>query len=171
MGVVGLNGAWLHITINKMATSLDQQCPTLDEILLRHGLKTTDLDKQCPLEVRNEVAVKITDWKTVGHYFNFTVAKIRSIERGNRSQAQCKIALLAAWSERDGEGATYLKLAEVFHRQNSRDLVEFLCEKIKPSIVPLSVASGTSIIYTAYTRLLVSSVSFIALILVCVFNI
>ena len=137
--------------INKMATSLDQQRPTLDEVLLRHGLKTTDLDKKCPLEVRHEVAVKITDWKTVGHNFNFTLAKIRSIERGNRSQAQCKIALLDAWSERDGEGATYLKLIEVFHRQNSRDLVDFLCEKIKPSIVrliPVSGASGiTSIIY------------------------
>ena len=144
-----------HLGSTKMATSLDQQRPTLDEVLLRHGLKTSDLDKKCPLEVRHEVAVKITDWKMVGYNFNFTVAKIRSIERGNRSQAQCKIALLDAWSERDGEGATYLKLVEVFHRQNSRDLVDFLCEKIKPSIVRLIQVSGasgiTSIIYCIIT--------------------
>jgi hypothetical protein len=128
-----------------MAVSIDSgQYPTLDEILLRHGLKTTDLDKQCPLEVRNEVAVKITDWKAVGRCFNFSVEKIQRIDRENRSQDQRKVALLGAWSEREGERATYLKLAEVFHRRKRQDLVEFLCVKIKPSIVRLLPPSGAS---------------------------
>ena len=130
----------------KMAVCFDDQGPTLDEILSRHGLKETDLDKQCPLEVRNEVAVRIADWEMVGHCFNFPPEKIKDIERENRSQDQCKVILLDTWSKREGKGATYLKLADVFHRRKRRDLVEFLCEKVKSSIrlMPLSGAPDTS---------------------------
>ena len=132
--------------ISKMAVCFDDQSLTLEEILLRHGLKATDLDKQCPLEVRNDVAVRIADWEMVGHCFNFPLEKIRDIKSENEDQERCKIALLDTWSKREGKGATYLKLADVFHRRKRRDLVEFLCEKIKSSmrLVPLSGASDTS---------------------------
>ena len=129
-----------------MAVCFDDQSLTLDEILSRHGLKPTDLDKQCPLEVRNDVAVRITDWEMVGYCFNFTPEKIRDIKSDSENEEQCKIALLNTWSKREGKGATYLKLADVFHRRNCRDLVEFLCEKIKLSmcLVPLAGAPDTS---------------------------
>ena len=139
-----LEGAWLHC---KMAICLDYQGPTLDEILLRHGLKATDLERLCPLEVRNEVAILIKDWEMVGHCLNFAPEKIRDIDRENRSQDQCKVALLDTWSKREGKGATYLKLADVFHRRKRRDLVELLCEKVKSSmrLVPLSGTPDASL--------------------------
>ena len=129
-----------------MAICLDDQGPTLDEILLRHGLKATDLERLCPLEVRNEVAILIKDWEMVGHCLNFAPEKIRDIDRENRSQDQCKVTLLDTWSKREGKGATYLKLADVFHRRKRRDLVEILCEKVKSSmhLVLLSGAPDTS---------------------------
>ena len=137
--------AWLH-DLAKMAVCFIAQGPTIDEILLRYGLKAEDLDKQCPLEVRNEVAVKIADWEMVGHCFNFPPEKIRDIRSDNENQERCKIALLDTWNKREGKGATYLKLADVFHRRERRDLVEFLCEKVKSSmrLVPLSGVPDTS---------------------------
>ena len=113
--------------------------------MLRHGLKAEDLDKQCPLEVRNEVAVKIADWEMVGHCFNFPLEKIEDIKLDNESQERCKIALLDTWSEREGKEATCLKLADVLHRCKRQDLVEFLCEKIKSfmRLVPLSGVPDT----------------------------
>ena len=129
-----------------MAVCFDDQGPSLDEILLRHGLKATDLDKQCPLKVRNDVAVRIADWEMVGHCFNFPPEKIRDIKSDNENQERCKVALLDTWSKREGKGATYLKLADVFHRRKRRDLVEFLCEMVKSSmrLVPLSGAPDTN---------------------------
>ena len=49
----------------------------LEEILSRHGLKPTDLDKECPERVRDEVAVKLDDWEMAGRYLEFTLEKLR----------------------------------------------------------------------------------------------
>jgi hypothetical protein len=113
---------------------------SLEEILSRHGLKPTDLDKECPARVRDEVAVKLGDWEVVGRYLEFTLEKLRDINRENSSQELCRIALLDTWGKREGKKATYLKLASVLHRRQRCDLVEFLCAKFKStlSLIPLS---------------------------------
>ena len=59
--------------------------PSLEEILSRHGLKPTDLDKECPKRVRDEVAVKLGDWEMVGCYLEFTLEK----PRGGHSHRRC----------------------------------------------------------------------------------
>jgi hypothetical protein len=110
----------------------------LEEILSRHGLKPTDLDKECPARVRDEVAVKLGDWEVVGRYLEFTLEKLRDINRENASQELCRIALLDTWGKREGKKATYLKLASVLYRRERCDLVEFLCAKFKLNLVPLS---------------------------------
>ena len=114
--------------------------PSLEEILSRHGLKPTDLDKECPERVRDEVAVKLDDWEMAGRYLKFTLEKLRDINRENCSQELCRIALLDTWGKREGKKATYLKLASVLHRRQRCDLVEVLCTKVKStsSLVPLS---------------------------------
>ena len=119
--------------------------PSLEEILSRHGLKETDLDRECPRDIRDEIAGKLDNWEMVGRCLEFTLEKLRDINRENASQELCRIALLDTWSRREGKGATYLKLADVFHRRKRRDLVEFLCEKIKSSMrlrpLPMPITS------------------------------
>ena len=121
--------------------------PSLEEILSQHGLKPTDLDKECPERVRDEVAVKLDDWEMTGRYLEFTLEKLRDINRENSSQELCRIALLDTWGKREGKKATYLKLASVLYRRQRCDLVEFLCAKFKStlSLVPLpgSVANSS----------------------------
>ena len=99
----------------------------------RNDLKSTDLDKECPKRIRDEVAVKLGDWEVVGCYLEFTVDELKDINRENSTRGQefCRIALLDAWHKREGEKATYLKLASVLHRRQRCDLVEFLCGKFK----------------------------------------
>ena len=74
--------------------------PSLEEILSRHGLKPTDLDKECPEGVRDKVAVKLDDWEMAGRYLEFTLEKLRDINRENSSQELCKISLLDTWGKR-----------------------------------------------------------------------
>ena len=114
--------------------------PTLEEILSRYGLKVTDLDRECPREVRDEIAVKFDDWEMAGRCLEFTLEKLRDINRENSSQELCRIALLDAWGKREGKAATYCKLAGVLYRRERCDLVEFLCAKLKStlSLIPLS---------------------------------
>ena len=98
------------------------------------------MEKECPGNVRDEVAAKLDDWEVVGRYLEFTLEKLRDINRGeNTSQELCRIALLDTWGKREGKRATYLKLAGVLHRRQRCDLVEFLCAKLKSTMsVPLS---------------------------------
>ena len=118
--------------------------PSLDDILSRHGLQRECLDRECPRDVRMKIAEELSNWKMVGHCFKFTPVKIKDIERDNHSEEERKVALLDAWGQREVSEATYLKLADVLHRRNRRDLVEFLCGKIKDtlqlSVVPAHAA-------------------------------
>ena len=60
-----------------MATgAVDAESPTLAEILSLHGLEESDLDRECLLQDRNEIAVKLEDWKMVGHFLDFQPAKL-----------------------------------------------------------------------------------------------
>ena len=84
--------------------------------------------------------MKLDDWEMTGRYLEFTLEKLRDINRENSSQELCRIALLDTWGKREGKKATYLKLASIMHIRQRCDLVEFLCAKFKLtlSLVPLS---------------------------------
>lgn len=122
---------------------LSEVGPSLEEILSRYGLKVSDLDRECPQRVRDEIAVKLDDWEMVGRYLEFTLEKLRHINRKNTSPELCKIALLDTWGKREGVKATYLKLASVLHRRQRCDLIEFLCAKLK-STLTLAPRSGSA---------------------------
>ena len=115
--------------------------PSLKEILSRHGLKETDLDRECPRNIRNNIAVELgTDWEMIGLYLEFSLDELGDIRQQHSSQEMCRVALLDVWGKRKGEGATFSKLASAFHRRKRRDLVDRLCTKLKSilTLVPLS---------------------------------
>ena len=110
-----------------MATSCpipSETAPTLEEILSRYGFKEEDLDRECPRDIRDDIAVELgADWEMIGRYLNFSLDDLRDINRENSSQEMCRVSLLDAWHKREGRGATFLKLARTFHRRKRRDLV------------------------------------------------
>ena len=110
-----------------------EQGPSLNDILSQYALKETDLSIKCPREVRNEIAIKLDDWKMIGYSLSFPKEKLTSIDRENETEDLCKVALLDSWSKREGEGASYLKLADALHRRQRRDLVEYLCKLLLAS--------------------------------------
>ena len=124
--------------INSM---LSEPGTSLEEFLSRHGLRVSDLEKECPREIRRDIAVEFgADWEMIGCYLEFTLDELRDIKTGNSSPEMCRVALLDTWSKREGKGATFLKLAGALHRRKRRDLVEVLCTKLKStlSLVPVS---------------------------------
>ena len=116
----------LDVVITKRMMA--EQGPSLNDILSQYALKETDLRIKCPREVRNEIAIKLDDWKMIGYYLGFPKEKLTSIGRENETQDLCKVTLLDFWSKREGEGASYLKLADALYRRQRRDLVELLCK-------------------------------------------
>ena len=104
--------------------------PSLEEIISGHGLTRKDLESVCPRDVRHEVALKVEDWKMVGHLFNVPQEKLTAIDLENRTEDQRRVALLDTWSNIEGEGASYLKLAHVLNQRRRNDLVKFLCGRI-----------------------------------------
>ena len=105
------------------------------------GFKEEDLDRECPRDIRDDIAVELgADWEMIGRYLKFSLDELRDINRENSGQEMCRVSLLDAWHKREGRGATFLKLARAFHRRKRRDLVDLLCTKLKSTLnlVPLS---------------------------------
>ena len=127
-----------------MATSgpiPSEKGPPLEEILSRHGFKEEDLDRECPRDIRDDIAVELgADWEMIGRYLNLSLDDVRDINRENSNQEMCRVSLFDAWHKREGRGATFLKLARAFLRRKRRDLVDLLCTKLKSTLtlVPLS---------------------------------
>ena len=100
-----------------------------------------DLDRECYREIRDAIADELgADWEMTGRCLEFTSDELRDINRENSSQSMCRVALLDAWSKREGKGATFLKLAGALQKRKRRDLIELLCTKLKStlSLVPVS---------------------------------
>ena len=124
-----------------MTSIVSEPGPSLEEILSRHGLRATELDRECLRAIRCDIAVELgADWEMIGCYLEFTLDELRDIKTGNSSPEMCRVALLDAWGKREGKGATFMKLADALHRRKRRDLVEVLCTKLKStlSLVPVS---------------------------------
>ena len=78
--------------------------PSLEEVLSRHGLRLTDLDRECPREIRCDIAVDLgADWEMIGCYLEFSLDELRDIKTGNSSPEMCRVALLDTWSKREGK--------------------------------------------------------------------
>ena len=131
-----------------MATTsliLSEPGPSLEEILSRHELKTTDLDRECPRDIRCDIAVELgADWEMIGCYLKFSSGELRDINRENNSQEMCRVSLLDTWGKREGKGATFMKLADALHRRKRRDLVEVLCAKLKSTLSLVPVSRGVT---------------------------
>ena len=91
---------------------------SLAELLGHYDLRTTDLEWECPREIRIKIAVKLVDWKVFSAFLGFPPEKVASIDAEHRTEDQRKIALLDSWHEREGEYATCLKLAKVLYDRN-----------------------------------------------------
>ena len=105
--------------------------PSLEDLISHHGLKVKDLWLECPRRIMDKIALKLTDWKIAGRFFDLPREKLAAIERDNDTEEQRRVALLDAWGEREGKGATCIKLAEVLHQRERGDLVGLLCDAIK----------------------------------------
>ena len=105
--------------------------PSLEDLLSHYGLQKSDLESECPHEIRNKIALKLEDWKLVGRFLNIPSEKLTAIDVDNKTEEERRVILLEMWAKKEGEGATYLKLAEVMHKRERRDLVQMLCAELK----------------------------------------
>ena len=116
--------------LRREAHSMD--APSLDGILRMYGLERRHLQLACPRDIKLRIAERISNWKMIGTLLGFDRIRLYAIDRENHTEDERKVALFDAWSERDGNEATCLKLAEVLLSNQRRDLVEVLsCELVK----------------------------------------
>ena len=108
--------------------------PRLNDIFSRYGLSEEKLRNECREEVLLKIACELREWNMVGRRLNVPRHKLTEIDRDNRSEGQRKLAMLDTWHEREGEEATYLKLAHALYDQGRRDLVEMLCQILTTSV-------------------------------------
>ena len=126
----------------------DRMATILREIFDHHNLQEQDLKGKCPREIRNEIALKLKDWKVFGNILLIPGEKLASIEVDKHTEGQRKIALLDSWHEQEGQDATSFKLAEKLFKHGRRDLIEHLCELTRKSSVGCLSTDSTSALDT-----------------------
>ena len=89
---------------------------TLGEILSRLGLAEKLLQEDCSKEIRLKIALRLEDWKMVGHFLDIPSEKLKAIERENDTEDQRKVAMLDTWSKREGRGANCWRLANALYQ-------------------------------------------------------
>ena len=122
-----------------MAASLEAQ---IEEILTRHGLRQEDLRQTCSQAIRYEIAIKITDWQTLGHYFNIPDETLVAISVDHRTEEQRRIALLCTWHQQEGQEATYHKLIIALFNRQRLDLVDQVCILLKCHTATTTSSNG-----------------------------
>lgn len=80
----------------------------LEEILSHHDITKEDLREECSPGVRYEIAIQLTNWKMIGHYFGIPEEKLVAIHVENKTEEERRVALLSTWNKREGRQATYL---------------------------------------------------------------
>jgi hypothetical protein len=62
---------------------LSETGPTLEEILSRHGFKEEDLDRECPQDIRDDIAVELgADWEMIGRRcLEFSMDELRATRK------------------------------------------------------------------------------------------
>ena len=101
--------------------------------VLPKTLERKDLDIICPRKIRNRIADKIIDeWDLVGRELDVSDKKLKSIrdDRALTLPEKKAVAVLDAWAEEHGRGATCLKLAEALYRRIKTGVIEILCDEV-----------------------------------------
>ena len=120
----------LDTSLNGRICEIMSEGPSLEEILSSRGMTCKHLENVCQRNVINQVAVKLSDWKMVGHCLEFLPEELTAIELQNKTEDQRKVALMDKWRQREGPKANYLKLATVLNQRKRNDLVKILCDNI-----------------------------------------
>ena len=104
----------------------------MDGVLPRN-LEREDLDIICQRKIRNRIADEIIgEWDLVGRELDVSDKKLKSIREdcALTLPERKAIALLDAWAEEHGNGATCLKLAEALYRRKKTRVIEVLCDEV-----------------------------------------
>ena len=131
----------------------------LEEIFGRCGLKKENLLGEFQREIRNKIALKLTDWKVFGNILLIPKERLASIDAENQTEEQKKIAILDSWHERESKDATSFKLAEKLYEHNRRDLVTDLCNFVIKSQYSVAEPKAIGLSDSRHARVLDSALN------------
>ena len=109
--------------------------PTLHTILAARQLAKTSLDVKCAEKHLIAITQSITSWKQLSPFLGLSQQDEEDIEADNSKNAKKKVAMMRRWSEKFGEEATYLRMAEAFETLQWRncicDLLDLLQDRLR----------------------------------------
>ena len=101
---------------------------------LLKNVPSRKLDQPCKDDHLSEVALSITEWRSIAPFLGLTRAEECEIQNDCGKMRTQKIEMLRKWREKYGNQATYRRLAKVFFKLGHADLVEELCELVHPEL-------------------------------------
>ena len=89
---------------------------------VKEGSPTDDVLERLSTKISN-------DWRTLGRRLSFYEAQLQEFDKGHEQISEKAYAMLLAWKQRDGSGATYIILNQALCDDlvNRRDLAQEFC--------------------------------------------
>ena len=101
--------------------------PTYEKILIRHGLKRQEMQRQISDDALFPIARQMTRWRSID--LGLTKGIVNAVENDpSTGEEKKQIQLLERWSESYGHEATYERLAFSFCSSSRVDLADAVCE-------------------------------------------
>ena len=117
---------------------------SLEDVLLRYGLTSQQLDVPISFKQCVEFSEKLTEWEPLAPRLDLKDVDIATIHKDHplNLRSQCS-ACLTKWQGKLGSQATFLKLAQVLKEKESMDRVEKLIDMFK-TVEPISAPPSSS---------------------------
>ena len=126
--------------------------PNLHSILASRRLTSDALHRKCSDNHLATIALSITSWKQLSPFLGLTQQDEDDIQSDNMKNAERKLAMLRRWREKNGDEATYFRLADAFEALKWRNCISELLDLFQQEEVdPQSLGSSAPPISTCKT--------------------
>ena len=116
--------------------------PTLHTILAARQVAKSSLDVKCAEKHLTAITQSITSWKQLSPFLGLSPQDEEDIEADSSKNAERKVAMMRRWSEKFGEEATYLRMADAFETLQWRNCICDLLDLLQDRLRTESEATG-----------------------------
>ena len=103
----------------------------LNHLLQKYDLSQANVEKPCDDNLFLTLLPQLSSFNDTAPYFGLTRPEIEEIRIHKTNEKSRKISMLWKWKKRNGSGATYLAIVEVFLCMKDQNLAEIVVQHVK----------------------------------------
>ena len=103
----------------------------LNSLLQKYNISQANVEKSCDDNLFLTLLPQLSRFEDTAPYFGFTQPEIEEIQIDKTTERSRKLSMLWKWRSKNGSGATYLAIMEVFLSMRDKNLAEIVLQHFK----------------------------------------